>query len=383
MSCASLSRQQNLRLTAALSGDKSISHRAMILAALAEGESRIDNYLESGDCLATARIFRSLGARVRRVARGSFRVKGVGMRGLKTPGTDLDCGNSGTTMRLLSGLLAGAGIRARLFGDASLSRRPMDRVVLPLERMGARLQGSGKRHLPPLRILPSELSGIRFRLPVASAQVKSAVLLAALWAHGETTVIEPVPTRDHTERFFKYLKIPIRVAEGRIRVRSVGRIHRFGVRVPGDPSAAAFLAAMGALVPGSRIEIKDMLWNPGRTGFFTALERMGAKLRVKKISVSGPEPTATVSVAASALSALTLRKRDVPSMIDEFPILMVMATQARGRSRFRGLGELRVKETDRIASMVTQLSAMGARIGAEGDDVWVEGPTPLKGRTLT
>lgn len=369
--------QEPLKLTTTLPGDKSISHRSIMMGSLARGTSRVRNFLTSEDCENTAKIFRAMGVRIDRKAKDSLVIHGVGLKGLKKPAKTLYCGNSGTTMRLMSGILAAQPFDTRLEGDPSLSGRPMNRAAAPLALMGARIEGRGPKLTAPLVIRGTRLKGAVYTLPVASAQVKSAALLAGLFAEGPTTVIENVPTRDHTERFFRFTGLPIRKAGKRITVRPGKDPRPFTIEVPGDISSAAFLIAMGLLVPGSRITLRKVLWNPSRIGIIRALNRMGAALKPSRIHRQGPEMTADFTVVPRPLKAVTVKPAEVPSLIDELPIMMVIATQARGKSWFHGVEELRVKETDRVASMVDQLKMMGARIGVRGDSVWVEGPAPL------
>jgi 3-phosphoshikimate 1-carboxyvinyltransferase len=372
-----IGRQKALKLTAALPGDKSISHRSMMMGSLAQGVSRVRNFLTSEDCENTAKIFEAMGVRIERKAKDHLVVHGVGLKGLRKPSKTLYCGNSGTTMRLMSGILAAQPFDTRLEGDPSLSGRPMNRAAAPLTLMGARIEGRGEKLTAPLVIHGTKLKGATYKLPVASAQVKSAALLAGLFAEGPTTVIENIPTRDHTERFFRFTGLDIKKSGKRITVRSGRDPKPFNIEVPGDISSAAFLIAMGLLVPGSKMNLKQVLWNPSRIGIVRALNRMGAGLKPTRLNRRGPEVTADFTVTHRALKAVTVKPAEVPSLIDELPILMVIATQAKGKSWFHGVEELRVKETDRVASMVDQLKAMGARIGVRGNSVWVDGPTPL------
>ena len=284
-------------------------------------------------------------------------------------------------MRLMTGLLAGQRFDSVLKGDSSLSKRPMNRVIEPLSRMGARITGRGRKSFQtaPLKIKGVPLKAIQYRLPVASAQVKSAILLAGLYCPKKTVVTEPVATRDHTERFFRYTGLNIQKKKGRIEVRGGKDPRPFTLEIPGDMSSAAFLIAMAILVPRSVVELEGVLWNEERKGLIRVLKRMRANLKTIRISQAGSEKTATLRVKSSSLQAVRVSKSEVPSLIDELPILMVLATQARGTSTFRGIEELRFKETDRVASMVTQLQAMGAKIDVRGNDIRVKGPSQLKG----
>jgi len=371
---------KGLRLSAEVPGDKSISHRSIILAAIADGTSVVTNLLESEDCMRTAQIFRELGVKITKTGKSTYRIDGVGLHGLEGTSKKLYCGNSGTTMRLLTGLLASQNFTSVLTGDSSLEKRPMDRVVAPLERMGATIQGSGERKTAPLTILGGiRLRGVRTEMAVASAQVKSALLLAGLYAEGETTIVEKEATRDHTEIFFKKTGIPLSVKGRTIRLRPGKTPQAFHASVPGDVSSAAFLMAIGLIVPGSRIVAKNVITNPTRLGLVRVLKRMGAKITARATKSDSIEPTADYRMEPSRLRATTVRPSEIPTLVDELPVLMVIATQARGKTWIRGAGELRVKETDRIHSMTTQLAKMGAKIGTVGDDVWIEGPTPLRG----
>jgi len=382
MKSVMMTTQKSLRIRATLPGDKSISHRAMMMAGLSSGRCVIRNFLPSEDCLRTMKIFKQLGARIHKVNATTYHVVGCGLHGLKKPSQILDCGNSGTTMRLMAGILAGQSFDSVLTGDASLRRRPMDRITRPLIQMGAIIRGKGNRNQPPLHVDGLALHGITYQSPVASAQVKSAVLLAGLYAKGKTIVREPTPTRDHTERFFRYTGIPIQTKKQSIVLEKGQSPKPFTIDIPGDISSASFLAAAGLLVPGSRCEIKKVLWNTARIGWVRVLKRMGASIKVTRRATRGPEPMADLVIQTSAIRATIVKHSEIPSLIDELPILMVIATQARGKSWFCGIEELRVKETDRVESMVGQLKKLGARIGVRGNDIWVQGPTSLKGNTV-
>ena len=381
MKSATVTKQKKLRLKTTLPGDKSVSHRAMMFAALAKGKSVIRNYLQSQDCENTAKIFKALGVRVKKVKPCVYEVTGQGLGGLRAPRQKLQCGNSGTTMRLMAGILSAQPFRSVLVGDRSLSRRPMNRIMVPLKKMGAVIVGSvkGAHTTAPLRITGQNLRGIRYRLPVASAQVKSAILLAGIFSKNKTVVVEPVATRDHTERFLKFLSLPIKIKNDRIQIAGGRTPRAFHLEVPGDVSSASFLMAMGVLVPDSQLELQNILWNPGRTGIIRAIKSMGGNVKILSRQQTGPEKTVDLKVSTSRLRAVQISRKEVPSLIDELPILMVLATQAEGKSWFRGVEELRVKETDRIQSMVPQLRAMGANIGVQKNDIWVQGPSVLQG----
>ena len=366
--------RSGLRGQAGVPGDKSISHRAVLVGALADGTARIRNFLPANDCLATVEAVRALGVEV------EFRpdevlVHGRGLRGLREPLRPLECGGSGTTMRLLAGVLAGQPFYSVLTGNAQLSARPMDRVAVPLRQMGATVLGRQGGRYPPLTVVGGDLVPVRYELPVASAQVKSALLLAGLFAGGVTTVVEPVPTRDHTERMLAAVGVAVRAEKGMVMVYPPERLQPLDIRVPGDISSAAFLLAAAAIVPGSRVGIPRVGANPGRMGFLHALTRMGAHITLHNEQLEHGEPIADVEIAHAPLRGIAVSPAEVPGMIDELPLLAVVAACAQGVTEVRGAGELRVKETDRIATIVEELAKMGARIEALPDGFRVEGPT--------
>lgn len=354
-------------------GDKSISHRAIMLAALAEGRSQIDGFLEGDDTRATAAIFSRMGVRIDTPSATQRIVHGVGLHGLQPAGTLLDCGNAGTGMRLLAGLLAGQAFDSTLSGDASLRRRPMQRVIEPLAQMGARIDAAeGGR--PPLHIHGgSVLHGIDYALPVASAQVKSALLLAGLYAQGETCVREPHPTRDYSERMLAAFGWPIEFAPGCARLRGGHRLRATAVVVPADFSSAAFFIVAATLVPGSRLLLRAVGLNPRRTGLLAVLRLMGADVREHAPRVQGGEPVADLEVRHAPLHGIEVPVDLVPDMIDEFPILFVAAAAARGTTHIRGAAELRVKESDRIALMAQGLARLGVRVDEAPDGATIEG----------
>jgi len=354
-------------------GDKSISHRAIMLAAIAEGTSRITGFLEGEDTRATARIFSQLGVRIEIPSASERRVHGVGLHGLRGTDEPLDCGNAGTGMRLLTGLLAGQGFASRLVGDESLSRRPMRRVTEPLARMGARID-SAPGGLPPLLIQPvNGLRGIDFEMPVASAQVKSAVLLAGLYAQGETHVREPHPTRDYTERMLAAFGWPIAFRAGEAAMLGRHVLTATDVSVPADFSSAAFFLVAASLVPGSDLLIRRVGMNPRRTGLLSALRLMGADIVEENPGEQGGEAVADLRVRFARLHGIIVPEGLVPDMIDEFPSLFAAASLAEGRTTVAGAAELRVKESDRIATMASGLRALGAMIEETPDGAVIEG----------
>ena len=361
-----------LRGTLTVPGDKSVSHRALMLAALAEGDSRISGFLEGEDTRATAAVLAQLGVAIETPAPGERRVHGVGLHGLRGADRPLDCGNAGTGMRLLTGLLAGQAFDATLVGDESLSRRPMRRVTEPLAAMGARIDSQDG--LPPLRVQGGQrLRGIRYELPVASAQVKSALLLAGLYAEGVTEILEPHPTRDYTERMLAAFGWPITFSPGRARLTGGHALRATDVQVPADFSSAAFFLVAAGLVPGSDLLLRAVGLNPRRTGLLQALRLMGADIQVLDERQSGGEPVADLRVRHAPLHGIELPEALVPDMIDEFPALFIAAAAAQGTTVVRGAGELRVKESDRIASMAAGLRALGAKVEETPDGARITG----------
>lgn len=360
-------------------GDKSISHRALILGALAVGETRIAGLLEGEDVVNTAKVMRALGAVVERTGEGAWRIHGVGVGGFANPADPLDFGNSGTGCRLVMGAVGGCPVTATFDGDASLRKRPMRRVLDPLERMGARVvsESAGGR-------LPLTLRGatdpipIVYEPPAASAQLKSAVLLAGLAAPGETSVIEAEATRDHTERMLRHFGAEVRVEphgpHGR-RITVVGQpeLMPAAIAVPADPSSAAFPLVAALIVPGSDIVIEGVMTNPLRTGLITTLNEMGASIALENARHAGGEDVADLRVRASALAGVDVPPQRAPSMIDEYPVLAVAASFAEGTTRMRGLKELRVKESDRLAATAAGLRACGVDCAIDGDDLIVDG----------
>ncbi len=359
-------------------GDKSISHRALMFSALAVGESRISGLLEGEDVLATAAALRAMGARITRGDDGTWRVNGVGVGGLLQPDQALEMGNSGTSTRLLMGLVASHPITVTFVGDASLSKRPMARVTEPLGLMGADFTASPGGTLPLMVRGLCPAVPMTYRLPVASAQVKSAILLAGLNTPGITRVIEPVATRDHTERMLTGFGADLSVetdADGvrTISVRGEVDLKPQDIIVPGDPSSAAFPVVAALLVPGSRVVVANVGLNETRAGLFKVLTAMGADIAYGQQRVVGGEPVADLIVTHSALTGIETSHDVVPSMVDEFPILFVAAALAKGRSVLRGLDELRVKESDRIATMAEGLRAIGARVEEVEDGLIIDG----------
>jgi 3-phosphoshikimate 1-carboxyvinyltransferase len=366
-----------LRGTIAVPGDKSISHRSLMLSALAVGESRVQGLLEGEDVLATAAAMRAMGADIVRQDDGVWVIHGVGVGGLLQPQTALDMGNSGTSTRLLMGLVASHPITATFIGDASLSKRPMGRVIEPLSQMGAQFQDTPGGRLPLMVRGISPAVPIRYTLPVASAQVKSAILLAGLNTPGETVVIEPIATRDHSERMLAGFGADLTVTpspEGRIiTIRGEAELKPQNIVVPGDPSSAAFWLVAGSIVPGADVTITNVGMNPTRTGIIAALKMMGADITELDARIVGGEPVADLRVRHAPLSAIEVPPELTPSMIDEYPVLFVAAAYASGTTIARGAEELRVKESDRITAMADALGACGVACEEFEDGMAVTG----------
>jgi len=362
-------------------GDKSISHRAVLLSSLTNGLCRITNYLEGEDCLATVAAMQALGVRIERPSPGVVEVHGN--RGKFTaPTGPIDCGNSGTSMRLLSGLLAAQPFHTKLTGDEYLLKRPMGRVIKPLSSMGAKIESSsgGK---PPLEIHGGELHGITYQMPVASAQVKSAILLAGLFASGRTTVIEPAVSRDHTERMLQYYLVPVRKDGLSITIQGRQTLESRDFAVPGDVSSAAFWMVAAAAQPGSRLIVKNVGLNPTRTGILDVLIRMGARIREVIEKVDDAEPSGLVDIKGSQLKGTVIAGDEIPNVIDELPAIAVAAALAEGSTEIRDAAELRVKETDRIAAVASNLRLMGVNVQERDDGMTIEGSPQLRGARLT
>jgi 3-phosphoshikimate 1-carboxyvinyltransferase len=361
-------------------GDKSISHRALLLGALADGPTHISRFLPSGDCLATLACIQALGIQVEKHDATTVTVHGRGLTGLQTPSAPLNCARSGTTMRLLSGILAGQSFPSTLTGDEQLLRRPMRRIVEPLRRIGAHIEDSDGR--APLTIHGRPLNGRDHTLAVASAQVKSALLLAGLYAAGPTIIRQPGPARDHTERMLAAMGATIETTGLDVTLSPGSSLSALTLKVPGDISSAAFPLVAAAVVPRSQVTIQDVGVNPTRTGLLDVLAAMGADLSIEYKHLTGNEPVADVTLRASNLRGIEIGGATVVRLIDEFPVLAVAATQAQGTTVVRDAAELRVKETDRIQAVVTELRALGAHIEPLPDGFVVQGPTPLHAATV-
>lgn len=374
MASLTITPGQPLTGTIAVPGDKSVTHRAIILASLAEGTSVVSRYCRGEDCLNTMRAFHALGIRIDETPE-QLTVYGKGFWGLAEPNGPIDCGNSGTGIRLLTGLLAGQDFFTVLTGDESIRRRPMGRVVKPLRHMGAAIAGRKGGELAPLAISGTRLKGLDYRSPVASAQIKSSLLLAGLYAEGTTRFSEPRLSRDHTERMFRFFDVPLMregetlVLQGRPSVGWGGR----DITVPGDFSAAAFFLVGATILPGSDVTIQHVGINPTRTGLIHVLQSMGAEIQILHPREEGGEPVADLRVRSAPLKGVTVGEGLIPQTIDEFPILCVAAAVAEGETVISGAEELRVKESDRIATMSAELRAMGARITERPDGMVIQG----------
>lgn len=362
----------------AVPGDKSISHRAVLLAAICEGETRIEGFGRSADTEATIAAVRALGVRVYEASPVTLRVFGAGLRGLEAPDGPIDCGNAGTLMRLLPGLLAGQKGRFTLSGDDSLSARPMERIAEPLRRMGVEVETTDGH--APLTIAGGAVQPLTYELPVASAQVKSAVLLAGLYANGETTVVEPLPTRDHTESLLDAAGVRVRRRPGSVTVEPAERLELGELEVPGDFSAAAPFLVAGTLLAGSELTLHGLNLNPRRTGLLVVLERMGANITVFNRRRIAGEPAGDLDVRPAELVGTDIGAKEVPGLVDELPLFALLAAHAHGDSTLRGAAELRAKETDRIEAVVDGLRRLGAHIRATDDGFVVRGvPSRLRG----
>ncbi|HDP69247.1 MAG TPA: 3-phosphoshikimate 1-carboxyvinyltransferase [Actinobacteria bacterium] len=373
-----VSKVSALKGTIEVPGDKSISHRTLILGAIAEGETRISGFLSSNDCLSTLNCLMSLGVEIERLNSTNLLVKGVGLRGLKEAGKVLDAGNSGTTIRILPGILVGQNFSSVLTGDSSLRRRPMNRIIEPLRLMGADIWATDEKNHAPIAIKGGPLKGILYETSIPSAQVKSCILLAGLLADGKTCLKEKVKSRDHTERLLKFLGASIEVNDNKVCVQGGQKFSGGKIKIPGDFSSASFLMAAALLIKDSEIIIKDVGVNSTRTGFLNVLLEMGADIDVFNERMISGEPWADIWVRTSKLKAGAVAGDVIPKIVDELPILSVVATQAKGTTIVRGARELRVKETDRIKAICSELKKMGANIEEFEDGFAIHGPSSLK-----
>ena len=363
-------------------GDKSISHRSIMLGALAEGTTVVDGFLEGEDALATLNAFRAMGVKIEGPEGGRVLIHGVGLHGLKAPQQALDLGNSGTSMRLLSGLLAGQAFESVLIGDESLSKRPMRRVTEPLLAMGADIT-TAENGTPPLRIKGAPLSGINYDMPMASAQVKSCLMLAGLYASGLTSVTEPAPTRDHTERMLQGFGWPVTVSGNRVSLSGGGKLRATAIEVPADISSAAFFLVAASICPDSDLLLEHVGINPTRVGVITILKAMGADISLQNQREVGGEPVADIRVRYAPLKGIRIPEDQVPLAIDEFPVLFVAAACAEGETVLTGAEELRVKESDRIQVMADGLTTMGIKAEPTADGIKIVGGTIKGGEVIS
>lgn len=364
-------------------GDKSISHRAAMLAALSNGVCEIEGFLASEDCQATLNALKSLGVQIETLNDEGTHLRVHGVRGdFIDPNGPIDCGNSGTCMRLLSGILAAQPFTTVLTGDASLSRRPMKRIAVPLEMMGATVEGQGENLTPPLKIIGTDkIQPIHYQSPIASAQVKSAVLLAGLQSRGKTSVTEPSLSRDHTERMLEYLLVKVVKEENKVSIWGGQRPESMNIKVPGDISSAAFWIAVTAGFPGSRLLVNDVGLNPTRVGILGTLIRMGAQVR-ERVDESGCESMGSLEVKGGELQGIEIGGDQIPTLIDEIPIIAVAGAMAKGRTIIRDAAELRVKESDRISTVAEGLRRMGVTVEEFADGMEIQGGAELKGATI-
>lgn len=362
-------------------GDKSISHRSVMFGALAKGDTEISNFLRGADCLSTISCFRSMGVDIEEKGENVL-VHGKGLRGLRRPDGILDCGNSGTTTRLISGILAAQDFDVTLTGDESIQKRPMKRIIDPLSLMGAEIESVRGNGCAPLHITGAPLHGISYSTPVASAQVKSAILLAGLYADGETRVTEPAPSRNHTELMLSSFGADVRTEGTTVTIRQAEELYGQKIQVPGDISSAAFFIAAGLLIPGSEILLKNVGANPTRDGVLRVFRRMGGSIETTALSSGAGEPAADLLVKASRLHGVEIGGEEIPSLIDEIPVIAAAACFADGVTVIRDAAELKVKESNRIAAMTENLRAMGADVTETEDGMIIRGGRPLHGAVI-
>ncbi|MBC2674260.1 3-phosphoshikimate 1-carboxyvinyltransferase [Listeria booriae] len=375
-----VTNKQGLNGTIRVPGDKSISHRSIMFGALANGTTTVSNFLKGEDCLSTIGVFRALGVRIEEFP-DKIVVHGTGWDGLKRPDETLDVGNSGTTIRLMLGILAGRPFDATLEGDASIAKRPMGRVMLPLREMGAIFEAKDA-NFAPVKVTGTKLQPMTYTLPVASAQVKSAIIFAALQADGETTIIEKEKTRDHTEQMIRQFGGAITTDGLTIRVNGGQEFQGQNVVVPGDISSAAFFIVAGLIIPNSKIRLENVGLNPTRTGIIDVVKEMGGKITVEQTSKAGDEPAGTVIVETSDLKGIEIGGDIIPRLIDELPVIALLASQATGQTVIKDAEELKVKETNRIDAVVTELSKMGVALVGTDDGMIIEGSQTLHGATV-
>ncbi|MDP8261089.1 MAG: 3-phosphoshikimate 1-carboxyvinyltransferase [Candidatus Kappaea frigidicola] len=377
-----IEKHNQLKGEAIVPADKSISHRAVMIASISNGTTFVSNFLKSEDCLWTIDVFRKLGIEIIQKDQNSYHINSNGYDSLKQPEDDLYFGNSGTGLRLTSGILAGSFLSSVLTGDDSLSLRPLKRITQPLRMMGADIQGPEDAGHLPLTIKGKKLKGINYVSPVSSAQVKSSLLLAGLNASGPTSITEPFKSRDHTENMLKAFGADIEIDGLKVTVNPIDKLKARDIKIPADISSAAFFIIAALITENSEIMIKNVGVNKTRTGLLDILQRMEADLSIINKAPEAIEPLADICVKSSELKPFIIEKNMIPRLIDEIPILMVAATQAHGTSQIKDAAELRVKETDRIESMTVGLSKMGAKIDVQGNDIYITGPTSLRGAEI-
>ena len=373
-----LSKSPKVKGEIKIGGDKSITHRGLIIGSIAEGITTLKDYSKCEDCMTTLEIMKKLGVNILK-NKATIRIEGKGLKELKEPNDILDCKNSGTSMRLLSGLLAGQNFFSVLTGDSSLTKRPMQRIIEPLTLMGAKISGRNNDQFAPLTIKGGTLKAIDYNLQVASAQVKSSILLASLYAEGTSSITESSKSRDHTEKILNLFGAKVETSENKIILKEKNKLIAKELSIPGDISSAAFFLVLASLIKGSKILIKNVGANPTRTGILKVLKSMGADISVKDERNKTYEPVADLLVKGKELRGTKISGAIIPKVIDELPILAVAATQAEGITEIKDAQELRVKETDRIYAIATGLKKMGAKIEEKPDGLIVEGPTTLKG----
>jgi len=373
-----LSKSPKVKGEIKVGGDKSITHRALIIGSIADGITTIKDYSKCEDCMTTLEIMKNLGVNILK-NKATIRIEGKGLHGLKEPLDVLDCRNSGTSMRLLSGLLAGQKFFSVLTGDSSLNKRPMERIIEPLSFMGADISGRNNNQFAPLAIKGKNLKAINYTTPVASAQIKSSIMLASLYAEGNSSITEPAKSRDHTERMLNLFGAKIESSGNRIFLKEKNKLIAKDITIPGDISSAAFFLVLASVIKGSKVLIKNVGINPTRTGILDVLQKMGADITVKNKKNIHYEPIADLLVEGKDLKGIEISGDIIPKIIDEIPILAVAATQAEEITQIKDAKELRVKETDRIYAITTGLKKMGAKIEEKPDGLIIEGPTKLKG----
>ena len=374
-------RKQSLHGCLTVPGDKSISHRSIMLGALAEGTTEVHGFLQGADCLSSISCFEKMGVQIENQG-DIVRIHGLGLHNLHAPSVTLDVGNSGTTTRLMSGILAAQSFTSLVDGDASIRKRPMKRIITPLTQMGASITSLNQNDCAPLRIEGKPLNGIHYQSPVASAQVKSAILLAGLYADGETSVTEPYVSRNHTELMFEAFGVPVHREGTTVTIRPIDSLNAQKILVPGDISSAAYFLVAGLITPNSELVIRNVGINPTRDGILDVCRAMGADITLERVSDTIGEPTADIRVRTSALHSTVIEGAVIPKLIDELPIIAVLACFAEGTTVIRDAQELKVKESNRIDVMVHSLSAMGADIEATDDGMIIHGGKPLHGAVI-